>query len=126
MYLRFTTTQIDDDSKRPQGVFVAAYELLDSGELPADEWTALRTILDWYKAHLPTPPDSFVASRAIFWFRAEAGENIRRIWELVTLLRAHGRHVNVQNCRHLGNIVFYDKYQVAAYPSQADGKITTR
>jgi len=126
MYLRFTTTQIDDVSKRPQGVFVAAYQLLDSGELSTDEWKAVRAILDWYKINLPTPPEKFVASRAIFWFRVEAEDNIRRIWELVALLREHGRHVSVHRCRHLHNIVFYDKYQVAAYPSQGDARIITK
>ena len=125
MYIRFTTTQIDDVSKRHKGVFVSAYELLDSGELSTDEWKAIRTILDWYKTNLPTPPKKFVASRAIFWFRAEAEENISRIWELVALLREHGRHVNVHRCGHLRNIVFRDKYQVASYPHENDGRITT-
>jgi hypothetical protein len=39
MYLRFVTTRIDEDSHKPQGVFVAAYSLLDSGDLNPDERT---------------------------------------------------------------------------------------
>ena len=53
MYLRFTTLKIDEDSKRPQGVFTSAYRLLESGDLTAAEWKHLRETLDWYKANLP-------------------------------------------------------------------------
>ena len=126
MYLRFTTLKVDEDSKRPQGVFAAAYLLLDSGELSAAEWKQVRTILDWYKANLPVPPKSFEASRAIFWFRDSAAENIKRIWDLVAVLRAHGRPVNVLKCRHLANISYRDELQVAAYPSADDAKVSVQ
>jgi len=33
MYLRFVTTRIDEDSHEPQGVFVASYALLESGDI---------------------------------------------------------------------------------------------
>lgn len=78
MFLRFTITQIDEDSHKPQGVFVAAYGLLDSGDLDSVEWKRLRELLDWFNEHLPHPPDSFYASRAIFWFKSSAHENISR------------------------------------------------
>jgi len=126
MYLRFTTLKMDEDSKRPQGIFVAAHELLESGDLSSAEWKHLREILDWYKANLPLPPKSFEASRAIFWFRSGAAENIRRIWELVAFLRAHDIAVSVHKCRHLANISYYDALQVAAYPSPDDGKVTAQ
>jgi hypothetical protein len=60
MYLRFATTRIDEDSRKPQGVFVAAYLLLDSGELTSDEWKRAREILDWFNKHLPHPPKVFL------------------------------------------------------------------
>jgi hypothetical protein len=101
MYLRFTTLKIDEDSKRPQGIFIAAYRLLDSGDLSVAEWKHVRGILDWYKANLPLPPKNFEASRAIFWFRSSAAESIRRMWELVAILRAHDISVSVYKCRHL-------------------------
>jgi len=33
MFMRFVITRTDPDSHKPQGVFAAAYSLLDSGEL---------------------------------------------------------------------------------------------
>ncbi|HEY0079584.1 MAG TPA: hypothetical protein VGB73_13305 [Pyrinomonadaceae bacterium] len=126
MFLRFTITQIDEDSHKPQGVFSAAYSLLESGDLDSAEWKRLRELLDWFNENLPPPPDSFYASRAIFWFKSNAQEDISRIWELVHLLRAHGYHIEVYKCRRLANISYEDRVQVAAYPSEKDGKTTVQ
>jgi hypothetical protein len=126
MFLRFTITQIDEDSRKPQGVFTAAFTLLDSGDLNSDEWKQLRELMDWFKENLPCPPDSFYASRAIFWFKSDAHENISRIWELVQLLQAHGHHIEVYKCRRLANVSYEDQFQVAAYPSPKDDRVTVQ
>ena len=126
MFLRFSVTQIDEDSNRPQGVFVAACSLLDSGDLDPVEWKRLRELLDWFNENLPYPPDNFYASRAIFWFKSNAHENISRIWGLLHLLRAHGHHIEVYKCRRLANISYEDELQVAAYPSERDSRITVQ
>jgi hypothetical protein len=126
MYMRFVTTRIDEDSRRPRGVFVAAYALLDSGDLSGDERKRVREILDWFNTYLPHPPKSFKAGRAIFWFKSNAEESISQIWELVYLLREYGHHVEVHKCRRLRNIHYEDELQVAAYPSKTDGRITVQ
>lgn len=124
MFLRFTTKEIDEDSYRPKGVISAAYSMLDSGDLELDEWTRLRSLLDWFEKNLPSPPDDFYASRAIFWFKSGAKDNISRLWEMIAILREHGHHIEVLKCRHLANIIFADRFQVAAYPSERDSRIT--
>jgi hypothetical protein len=126
MYLRFVTTQVDEDSHKPQGVFVASYSLLDSGDLTRDEWKLVRTILDWFNENLPHPPKSYTTGRAIFWFKSSAEDSISRVWELVHVLRQHGHFVEVYKCRRLGNILYEDKLQVAAFPSKLDGRITVQ
>lgn len=126
MYLRFTTTLIDSDSRKPEGVFAAAYRLLDSPVLDPAERRAIRDLLYWFNENLPEPPEAFVASRAIFWFRASAKECIQKMWSLASLVEAHGYHITVHRCPHLANICFRDNLQVAAYPSSSDGKIMTR
>jgi hypothetical protein len=123
MFLRFVTTRLDEDSHVAQGVFVAAYGLLDSGQLSTEEWRHVREILNWFNEHLPHPPDSFPGGRAIFWFRSAARESIQRIWDLVAVLREHDHHVEVHKCRRLANIRYRDEFQVAAYPSDRDGRI---
>jgi hypothetical protein len=124
MFIRFVVESIDPDSHRPQGVFVAAYSLLESPDLSQDEWKRLRGLLDWFNEHLPHPPSDFSTGRAIFWFRSSAKETIDKIWEVVHLLREHGHRVNVHKCRHLGNIRYRDAFQVAAYPSDKDGRVS--
>jgi hypothetical protein len=124
MFLRFVTTRIDKDSHKSQGVFAASYALLDSGDLTRDEWEHLREMTIRFNANLPTPPKTFDSRRAIFWFKSSAKENIRRVWELVHVLRQHGHHVEVHKCRKLGNIVWQDDFQAAAFPSALDGRIT--
>jgi len=126
MYLRFVTTRVDEDSHKPQGVFVASYALLDSGDLARDEWKHVREILDWFNDNLPHPPKNFTAGRAIFWFKSSAEKSIEYVWELVHLLRHHGHYVEVHKCRRLGNILYEDKFQVAAFPSKLDGRITVQ
>lgn len=117
---------IDSDSHRQKGVFVAAYELLESGKLNQEQWTYLRELLIWFNEHLPHPPDKFGSGRATVWFRAKATGLVEKIWEIVWLLREHGHHVEVQKCSLLANVCYEDKFQVAAYPSSRDGKITAQ
>jgi hypothetical protein len=126
MYLRFVTKGIDEDSHKQKGVFMAAYELLDSGDLSKDEWQRVRTTLDWFSQHLPNPSKDFNPSRAIFWFKSEAKDSVKRVWELVAILREHGHFVEVFKCRRLANIRYRDSFQVAAYPSDLDERITVQ
>jgi len=126
MYLRFVTTRFDEDSHKPQGVFVASHALLDSGDLTREEWKHVREILDWFNDNLPTPPKNFTTGRAIFWFKSSAQNSIRSVWELVHVLRQHGHYVEVHQCRRPGNIHYEDKFQVAAFHSKLDCKITVQ
>jgi hypothetical protein len=126
MFLRFAVTRVDKDSRKPQRVFVAAHELLDSLDLTAAARAHIREILIWFNQNLPVPGRKFKASRAIFSFKSTAQESIRKIWDLVHRLRSHGFHVDVKKCRHLGNICYEDDLQVAAYPSPQDGRIVVQ
>jgi len=126
MFMRFVTTRVHEKSHRPEGVFAAAYSLLDSGSLDKDEWQRLREILIWFNKNLPHPPDRFSANRAIFWFKSGSKESIRHIWELVHALRLHGYHVAVHKTRRLANVAYEDQHQAAAFPSERDDKITVQ
>ena len=118
--MRFVVTQVDDYSHQSKGLFVAAYELLDSGDLSSDERKQLQEIMIWFNKNLPSP--SIALPRAIFWFKSDAQECIKRIWEMAHLLEYHGYSIEMQKCRKLGNIIYQDKFQVAAFPSKLDRK----
>jgi hypothetical protein len=123
MFLRFAVKQIDEDSRRPKGVFAAAYELLDSCELAPEESEQLRDLLYWFDENLPEPSEDFYARRAVFWFKASAHENIKRIWGLVQFLRLHDYQIEVHKSRRLANVSYEDDFQVAAYQSEKDGRV---
>jgi hypothetical protein len=114
-YIRLVTPDRDEDSRQPRGLFSAAYELLHSGELEADDWRRLRDDVDWFVANLPAPKKA-PHKRAIFWFRSSADECVRRAWEMVQLLRLHGHQIEMVKCSDPGRIVFHDDFQVAALP----------
>ncbi len=107
-------------------MFVAAYSPLDSPDLNPDERKRIQEILIWFQKNLPTPPKRLSTGRAVFWFKSSADESIRQVWELVHALRQHGYYVEVQKCRRLANICFDDSFQIAAYPSKLDGRITVQ
>jgi len=125
MYLRFVVTQIDKNSNRPKGLFIKAGELLASEKLSPEEQTRLEDILNWFNENLPKPDIANFRKRsyrAIFWFKSEAEDCISRIWEMAHLLEYHGYLIEMQKCRKLGNIIYEDKFQVAAIPSKDDSK----
>ena len=124
MFLRFVTTQIHDRSRQPKGLFYAAHEFLYEGDLSKDERALLEEVLDWFNENLPGPGEYFDPCRAVFWFKSQARECIDRMWDLVVALRLHDYFVEVHKCCRLGNIIFEDDFQVAAYPSRKDGRIT--
>ena len=127
MYLRFVITQLDEDSRLPTGLFTVAYDLLDRARFADGDGLRVRHFLNWCSDNLPTPPKTFVAGRAVFWFKSsgsEAKECIERMWELTSLIRECGYHVEVHKCRKLANICYEDKFQVAAYPSAKDARVT--
>ena len=126
MYLRFVTKRTDADSLQPKGVFVASYELLDSGGLTQEECGRVRSILDWFSNNLPHPPKDLKLPRAIYWFKTDSEECISKVWELVHLLREYGHFVDIHKRRTLASIVYEDKYQVAAFVSKLDGKLNVR
>ena len=131
MYIRFTITAVDADSHQTQGLFVKSYQLLDEGNLSAEEGDELRALLDWFKKNLLAPANSVLRNqnrkgRAVFWFRAGATKHIERMWQLVNVLRSHDVAVEVKTCSYFGNIAYRDRHQVAIYPHQRDGAILTK
>ena len=118
MFLRLASCITDDDSRQPQGIFMAAHDLLNSGDLSNAEWADLRSLMDWFNDYLPAPEDNArytMSHRAIFWYRGgSASKFVRKSWEMAQLLRWHGHPVTLLKTDDPGSIVYCDDYQVAA------------
>ncbi len=111
-------------------LFQATYALLEDGDLNKEEEQQLRGLIEWFKKNLPIPHHPDIKDRAIFWYQSSTHsrclECIKRMWELVNILRSHGYAVELQTCQRLGNIRYSDAYQVAAYPHRRDAKIISK
>lgn len=123
MYVRFVASRVDRDTHRREGLFQAAYELLDGDVmLEPEDRSALESTIDWFRKHLDAPkrhsnsrkPNA--APNAISWFRDSAGEHIQRMYELSAILGKYGVPCDVIRCERPGVIVYRDAFQIAAVP----------
>ena len=122
VYLRFQTARLDRDSHRNEGVFAAAYALLDCDGLPAWAWREVRRSLDWFNAHLRRPR-RFTKGRngrrqGLCWFDPAAGACVREARHLAWLCGEHGPPVFEVRTRTPGVIVYQDRQQVVAVPGR--------
>jgi hypothetical protein len=113
-FLRLATDQQHPVSGEPQGIFAAAYELRDSGDLFPEQRRRLRDLLRWFGTNLAAPKR--VPRRAIFWIRSDASDYVAKLWELVHVLHAAGIVVTMMHTDEPGQIEYRDDLQVAAIP----------
>jgi hypothetical protein len=124
-YIRFVVNDVDPESSVNAGVFQPAYRLIKSGSLLDHEVKEIQAITSWFEVHL-TVPKRFSASsskgyyrrprKAISWFKASADEHVRKIRELVNILKRHGVVVHTIITDRPGYIVHEDEYQITAEP----------
>jgi hypothetical protein len=120
MFIRFVVGTDSDNAAWLTGVITEARVLRDMEELYDHESELLENAFDWFNRYLPCPPfeknlRAGTWSRdAVAWFRAEAGGPIRRIWDIVAILREHGVPVRMITTERPGKIVYEDEYQVVA------------
>lgn len=80
----------------------------------------MREALLWFNDHLQLPPPlrSSQNERALSWFKPSAQKPLRHMWSLVSILRAHGLHVDVLKTDDPGIILYEDGWQVVAKPGR--------
>ena len=115
-YIRFVVGTDRDGPHWLTGVITEARILRDRGELEPHECEWLVEIFEWFNKSLPCPPFSQKrwSRHAISWFKDDATDAIRAIWDLVALLRQHGVLVRVLRTDQPGMILYEDDFQVVA------------
>ena len=113
-YRRFVVKGIDPDSQHHRGIFIAAGDLKEAGELWREEYERLSRALTWFNRNLIVPRG--VPPRAIYWFKPSADDCHRRTYEIVRLLRLYGYTVWMLQARRPGRVVYEDDLQVGAIP----------
>jgi len=118
MLIRFCMLFRDSFSHSRQGVFHAAFNLRDNGQLEGYEEEWLEREMSWLRMHLPAPeclrdPRN---ERAICWFKPDAKRAIEKVRGLVALLEAKGLPVETITTHDAGTVLYEDKWQVVAKP----------
>ena len=120
MFVRFVVGADVENAAWLTGVITEARLLRDRGELYSHESEQLERIFDWFNENLPCPPFSMKLRSgewtrdAVAWFRPEAEGPIRRMWDVVAILREYGIAVRMVTTDKPGKIVYEDAYQVVA------------
>ena len=91
MFIRFVSSEIDDNAHVSAGLFCAAFKLLDETVLSDHEYAAVADLMGWFRVNLRGRFDIVLdrrgrATRAICWFRCTAHEHLARARELATIL----------------------------------------
>ena len=118
MLVRFCTLSRSSRSHSPQGIFQAAIELRDAGQLEKYEEAWLEGELGWLRANLPSPDclQKKVNARAICWFKPQAKSAIEKVRGIVALLESRGVHVKMITIADPGTIIYQDEWQIVAKP----------
>ena len=120
MFIRFCSGVINQDSLVPAGLFCAALDLLDSGELPEYECLAISELEGWFDKHLRSPFDYLPFDRrydrAVCWFKPTAYAHLARAWELVAVLERNDVLIWTIKSPRIGYVHYEDEVQVFARP----------
>jgi hypothetical protein len=120
MYLRFVEGAETQDARWLTGVITAARVLRDESRLEPYQVDIVEETYAWLNEHIPCPPfqNNLATGKwsddAVAWFLPAATEAIRRMWDLVTVLKDHGISVRVLRSASPGLIVYRDEFQVVA------------
>src|SRR6266849_3866532 len=97
MFIRFVVGEDREHHRSLTGIITEARLLRDKGGLNQDQVSWLEEVYLWFNTNLPTPPfsSSNWPSDASCWFRDDAGEPIKKMWEIATLLKEHGVSVRM-------------------------------
>lgn len=98
MFVRFVVGGDGEDHRYLTGVITEARLLRDVNLLAEHENVWLEEIFDWFNDNVPVPPysSSDWPEDVAAWFKADAAkEAIKRVWDVIALLREHGKNVRI-------------------------------
>jgi hypothetical protein len=114
LFIRFVVGGEGDHHRSLTGIIREARLLRDRGDLDQNQVSWLEDAYAWFNANLPVPP--FSSSNwprdTVTWFRDDASEPIKRMWEITSLLKDHGIPVRLLRSPNPGKILYEDTYQV--------------
>ncbi len=114
MYIRFVVGKDSEDHRQLTGVITEARFLSERGELDDYQVAWLEETYQWLNENLPCPPFSTneKLKDGACWFKSSAGEPIKKLWEIVTLLKDNDVPVRVLKSKMPGKCLYEDDFQI--------------
>lgn len=124
MFLRFVTSDLDEESHQELGVFHAAGNLQDSGLLSQHDEEILQEIRDRFNDNLnkparftnAKPPHYRKRKNGISWFKASAKDHIDKIRKIIAIPESYDVSVRMIKTERPGYVVYEDQFQIVAVP----------
>ena len=114
MYIRFVVGKESENHRQLTGVITEARFLSERGELEDYQVAWLEETYEWFNEHLPCPP--FSANKELqngaCWFKSSADESIKKVWEIVALLKEHDIPVRILKSKNPGKCLYEDDFQI--------------
>jgi hypothetical protein len=114
MFIRFVVGGYAEHHRSLTGIITEARLLRDKGGLNQDQISWLEEVYKWFNDNLPAPPFSSGSwpRDAVCWFKDDARDAIRKMWEIASLLKEHGVPVRMLRSANPGKILYQDPYQI--------------
>jgi hypothetical protein len=114
MFIRFVVGSDGEHHRSLTGIITEARILRDKGALNQDQISWLEEAYVWFSANLPVPPFSSGnwPRDAVSWFRDDAAEPIKKMWEIASLLKQHGVPIRMLRSANPGKILYQDASQI--------------
>ena len=114
MFIRFVVGADGEDHRWLTGIITEARILRDRGRLAPHQQASLDDAYAWLKTHLPCPPFSRSdwGPEAVCWFKDTAEPSIKKMWEIVALLKENDIAVRLLRSKNPGKIIYEDDFQI--------------
>jgi hypothetical protein len=122
VYVRFVCFHTVGRQRTRLGLFQAIEIARDSDQSAAWALEEINELSAWFSDHLPVPEPIKHGTRrgdqhrALSWFKPQAVDHVRRMYELKAALEACGVHVEILTTRTPGVVTYEDEHQLTAVP----------
>ena len=126
-YYRIHEKEIAWATKKPRGVFVAVWKLLERGLFTEAEKVAYAQNKAWFEKNLPVPPfyDDGNPQQAITWYKNTAQGNgiAEKMYFYFEMAKKYDLALFRTETSHLpGEVIYEDDFQIAVVNSRHEGE----
>ena len=118
-YVRIQGKELAKNTMHAKGIFSMCWQMIQQDVMTGEDADLFREIDSWFAENLPWPPPCKKQEPVVCWFKTEnAEEMLKMVRPAMWLLERYNHPYYVVYTNTPGEIVYEDKYQIAA---KADG-----